>query len=204
MILSEPSAAARHRLLRPRLRGDRRGGQRQRLGRRAAQRTETSGLINQDTIYVNDIVNDTPGQVLFRTEDDDTAGIIGGDGGTWEFRDSFERVTIVNHSDKPLSVGNIRAYNDVTGPDPAAPFIRFDALLTLMVTIDFDLRRVVRPTLVQIDSTSTADTADIQIAGTIDNPIGTTVVRSAGGDIVSTGDPRRDPAAARTACRASR
>ena len=37
---------------------------------------------------------------------------IKGDDGRWEFRDSSERVTIVNNSDKPLSIGDIRTYND--------------------------------------------------------------------------------------------
>ena len=133
---------------------------------------KTSGHINDSTIFVNDIINPGPGDVLFRS--DKITG--GGVGSTWDFRDTLQQVRIFNQSNKALKINNIQVYRGDVKPtvDLAAP----------TVTLEFKIKRSVAPTLVDIQN---SDTPNILINGLIDNPIGTTSIKGAGGEIRSTG-----------------
>ena len=51
----------------------------------------------------------------------------------------------------------------------------------------FLVEHSVAPTNILIENTSAAATADVILAGLIENPTGTTTIRSAGGDIISNG-----------------
>ena len=151
---------------------------------------KTTGVISSPTIYVNDIVNRTPGQVYFRTYNDASVkGLIGGGetahsiatSGTWEFRGGFEQVVIVNNSDKPLEVHSIRVFNDPSDILSKQPLARLEAFDDAHITLTFNLRRTIAPSLVRVQSTNAAATATITLAGLIDNPIGTTVIQNLGG-----------------------
>ncbi|MEY2518223.1 MAG: large repetitive protein, partial [bacterium] len=156
----------------------------------AGSPAKTTGVISSSTIYVNDIVNRTPGQVFFRTDKDhsDNGSIGGGESahsiassGTWEFRGGFQQVVIVNNSDKPLEVHNIRVFNDPSDALSKPPLVRLEAIDDGHITLTFNLTRTIAPSLVRIQSTNAAATATITLAGMIDNPIGTTVVQNLGG-----------------------
>src|SRR5205823_3565760 len=54
--------------------------------------------ISSPKIIVNDITNPGPGDVAFLS-----SKIYGG-GGTWTFRETLQRVTILNQSDKPIQI----------------------------------------------------------------------------------------------------
>ncbi|HEX5279640.1 MAG TPA: hypothetical protein VFW28_06150 [Micropepsaceae bacterium] len=137
---------------------------------------QTSGDITGD-ISVDNITNNDPGQVDLRTSTDDP-GAITGSGGTWDFRDSFSQVRIINDSDHNLTINGINVVN--TTVDPTV-----DLSSTHSRSLTFDIKRTVAPTFVDIE-----DTADptLTISGVIENPIGTTRIVNVNGNITSTGN----------------
>ena len=119
---------------------------------------------------VDDIVNDDPGQVLFK------APSITGTGSTWDFRDTFDRVVILNEAATNMTINNIDVVNRT-----AAPFV--DLQSSGAPGLRFGIVHSVAPTLVTIDNT--ADPT-VFVNGTIENPIGTTSIVVADGDVRST------------------
>jgi hypothetical protein len=138
--------------------------------------TRTSGLIVDTTIHVNGINNADPGQVYFSTGGS-SSGSITGSGGTWTFRDTFEKVRIVNKSKKNLEMNAVKVVN--TTVDPIVDLTNTDTL-----TLTFAIFRVVAPTLTTIDNTN-PDPPDVIINGIIENPIGITRIVVVNGNILS-------------------
>ncbi|WP_164773391.1 LEPR-XLL domain-containing protein, partial [Mesorhizobium sp. M7A.F.Ca.CA.004.01.1.1] len=135
--------------------------------------TEGEGsTIQSNDIVVNNIVNPGPGDVVF-----DSNSMIGA-GGTWTFRDTLQRVSIRNESDKDIIINNIDV---VTDEQPLAWLNPSQS-----VTLTFKVVREVAPTLVEI--TDTGGHSDIYINGTIDNPIGTTSIVNTDGSVFATND----------------
>ncbi|MBK5565795.1 LEPR-XLL domain-containing protein [Ensifer sp. SSB1] len=128
--------------------------------------------IQSDDIVVNDIVNPGPGDVVFDSKE------MVGSGGTWTFRDTLQRVTIRNESDKDIIINNIDV---VTDEQPLAWLNPSNS-----VTLTFNIEREVAPTLIEI--TDTGGRSDIYINGTIENPIGTTSIVNTDGSVFATND----------------
>ena len=98
---------------------------------------QTSGAIVSPAIVVNPIVNHDPGQVYFSTGGTGS-GAINGSGGTWTFLDSFQQVSIVNNSKKPIQLGNMTIVN--TTADPVV-----DLTNTKALGLTFTIQRTVAP-----------------------------------------------------------
>lgn len=122
-------------------------------------------------IVVNNIRNPGPGDVVFDSE------VISGNGGTWTFRETLNRVSILNKSDKNIVINNI----DVRSAKK--PLVWLNPIET--VTLQFNIRNDVAPTLITITNTGASD---IKLNGSIENPIGTTSIVNTGGSILSTKD----------------
>ncbi|OWK21146.1 hypothetical protein AJ88_20820 [Mesorhizobium amorphae CCBAU 01583] len=101
-----------------------------------------------------------------------------GAGGTWTFRDTLQRVSIRNESDKDIIINNIDV---VTDEQPLAWLNPSQS-----VTLTFNVVREVAPTLIEI--TDTGGHSDIYINGTIENPIGTTSIVNTDGSVFATND----------------
>ncbi|WP_456654689.1 hypothetical protein [Bradyrhizobium sp. JR3.5] len=134
-------------------------------------------------IIVGNIVNKDPGQVFFSTGKDTTgalAGSIKDSAGTglWTFVDTFDHVRLLNLSQYTLQVGGISVVNTTVEPV-------VDIQNTSSLGLSFNIKRTVKPTLVDVESLSAAAPA-IVLDGQIENPIGTTRIISLHGDIRST------------------
>ncbi|MGY3658239.1 hypothetical protein [Bradyrhizobium sp. USDA 376] len=137
-------------------------------------------------INVHDIINNDPGDVYFAAADH-----INGSGGTWEFRDNYHHVLLINKSKLDMNVQDIK----VLDVDPADK-PQVDISNTGSRGLTFKLKRDVSPTLIDIENTNT-DPPNITLSGVIDNPIGTTRVINVHGDILSSAsraDGDADPA----------
>ena len=131
-------------------------------------------------VNVDDLINDDPGDVVMRatgTNGSITGGqlINGHHWGTFEFRDNWETVFIENLSTKHLIINNIEVINQ--DEDPIVD------LASSSVTVDFAVERVVVPTLMEIENRSASE---LRINGTVDNPIGDTLVQNDVGPILAT------------------
>ena len=142
---------------------------------------QTSGqIVSEDEIFVNDIGNDDPGQAFFdnRIDAGRYAGTgtlsIGGSGGTWEFSDTFRQVLITNYSNMRLRINDIDVVNSAGNP--------LVELRGPNVPLTFRLERTVAPTLVQILNLTQSD---VILNGTINNPIGATIIHDTGGSITA-------------------
>ena len=136
------------------------------------------------TIIVKDIVNPGPGKVVFRApaqgNSGDSSTTITGSGGTWTFRDTLSSVRIINNS----ATQDIQI-NDIRVASAAKPVVRLESDDDTHVPLTFHIAREAAPTLVWIqNSTNRA----IEINGTIDNPIGTTVIENTLGNVRSSHD----------------
>jgi hypothetical protein len=138
----------------------------------------TQAYDGSNNISVDNVVNDDPGEVYFNS-----VTIAGGSGapgagsGTWDFRDSFQQVLITNLSDKQLTINNI----DVLNRGPNHPIVD---LVPNAPSLSFNILRTVAPTRVEIEDFGGANA--ILLNGLIENPIGTTIVRNANGNVRST------------------
>src|SRR5205085_11406842 len=94
---------------------------------------------NDGSFSVDDIVNDDPGEVLF------ASSTIKGSGSTWDFRDTFDRVEILNSSSKSFTINNVDVVNRT-----APPFVDLQSSGNPALT--FAIARSVRPTLVDVDN----------------------------------------------------
>ncbi|MDD1750937.1 MAG: hypothetical protein LUO89_13810, partial [Methanothrix sp.] len=131
------------------------------------------------TIIVDNIVNDDPGDVYFAAKNQTGSdGHINGGGGTWEFRDSFERVSLLNYSKLDLQVNAVKVVNTTANPI-------VDIGNTGSRGLTFNIVRTVKPTLVDIENLNN-DPPNVILNGIIENPIGTTRVVNIHGDILST------------------
>ncbi|MGB7963803.1 MAG: hypothetical protein WCF12_12730, partial [Propionicimonas sp.] len=143
--------------------------------RTATDPAQTSGTITDPSIFVNDIRNDDPAQVFFDVSGSASGtGSIGisGSGSTWDFSDTFRQVLITNRSALPLTINNIDVVNTTEKP--------LVDLKSTSVTLEFALHRSVAPTLVMIQNLGAGD---VTLNGTINNPIGATVIHNTGGGI---------------------
>ncbi|MCL5281661.1 MAG: hypothetical protein M1376_17320 [Planctomycetes bacterium] len=150
----------------------------------AANPEQTSGLIAESEIFVNDIGSNGSGQVYFndawagdKIDDDDNDADtvwISGMGSTWDFSDTLGQVLITNYSDKTLKINNINVVNTTDNP--------WVDLNSTNISLTFAIDRTAAPTLVQILNEANSD---IILNGTINNPIGSTVIHNSGGNITA-------------------
>ncbi len=138
--------------------------------------SQTSGqILSEFEIFVNDIGNGGAGQVYFNDArvNGDTVG-ISGSGSTWDFSDTLGQVLITNYWNMPLKINNINVVNTTENP--------LVDLNSTSVTLTFALNRTAAPALVQILNEANSD---IILNGTINNPIGSTVIHNSGGNITA-------------------
>jgi hypothetical protein len=138
----------------------------------------TSGQIKSSTVVVN-TVNNPGSEVKFSA----SGGITNSATNPYPlftFTDTLQGVTIINHSAKTLQIGNIDVANrgGTTAPE---------VLLTSSTSgnFEFDIQHTVAPTLIDIEQDATT-AEDINLTGTIENPIGTTTIRDKNGNIHNT------------------
>src|SRR5262249_55522989 len=101
----------------------------------------------------------------------------------FQFADTYGGVTITNKSARDLYIHNISLAGG------ANPFVDLQGD---SVDLTFDLRRTVSPTQVTIENLNPLVAADIILNGTIENPIGQTLIHATLGDIVA-GTNRDEP-----------
>ncbi len=138
--------------------------------------SQTSGqIVSEPEIFVNDIGNGGSGQVYFNDAwvDGDAVG-ISGEGSTWDLSGTLGRVLITNYSSMPLKINNINVVNTTENP--------LVDLNSRYVTLTFALSRTGGPALVQIINETNSN---IILNGTINNPIGRTVIHNSGGNITA-------------------
>ncbi|MES9844904.1 MAG: hypothetical protein ABW131_09690 [Candidatus Sedimenticola sp. 6PFRAG5] len=132
-----------------------------------------SATVGADSITVNNLTNDDPRNVEFRS------AFISGSGGTWDFHNSFDSVTILNKSDKQLNINSIDVINSTVQPE-----VRLISPVESWVTLQFDITQSVSPSLFDIRNRGASD---IIIHGVIENPIGEVRILNEQGDILSIG-----------------
>ncbi|MDR3661823.1 MAG: hypothetical protein P4L86_15820, partial [Mycobacterium sp.] len=159
---------------------------------------QTSGNIAGPTIYVNDIAADYTGQVFINSNADTSDSNVGntdnidGSGATWTFTDTLGAVTIINNSTKDLWINNISVVNQGSTTN-------HDVTLEAgsEIGLVFSLKHISEPTLVTIENLGTATpgvpgSPFLILNGTINNPIGSTIILNQNGSITAT-NPRGVP-----------
>ncbi len=138
-------------------------------------KVEVTASINVglNRVDVGDIVNPGAGDVVVRSKN------VGGSGGTWVFRDTLQRVTIINESSYDLFL------NDIHVLDSSQPLVWLsqDDPGTASVTLGFDIRRDQAPTIIEIRNHTSSN---VLFNGTVENPIGITFIENTGGSVRST------------------
>jgi len=140
-----------------------------------------------DTIIVDDIVNPPNGQTLFTANalgsmdgNSPPQGTITGTHGQFNYHDTFDSATLVNQSASDLQINGITVYS----PPMSNPEI------TIEVQVDssfqFDVVETLPATDVQIENAHASAAPLLSLGGLIDNPIGTTTISSASGDVIAT------------------
>ncbi len=126
-----------------------------------------------DTFSVDNIENDDPGDVLFRTNQEDTSAEILNPqvDPNFTFRFTFDEVLITNYSDFTMTVNDIFPANIVE-----RPLIAISAM-DEEIPFEFDVDYVWEPTFIQINQLSDASN-QVRVNGQIDNPIGRTEFHS--------------------------
>ena len=145
-----------------------------------------SGNIDRDKIYVNDIENPGPGDVAFKSTD------ISGSGGTWTFRETLQRVEILNLSDYDIQINDIDVMADRQPLVMLTPTGTSDTM-----TLTFKLDEDASPTYIEIANTGDAD---ILLNGEINNPIGVTTIVALNGSVLASAA-RPDATVPTTSCR---
>ena len=138
--------------------------------------TISSGVAN---IFVNDIVNPGPGNVVMRG--DTVSGGNGTEGntttnGNWTYVDTLSSVRITNNWAKDLEINNINVVGTgvpLVTLSPSSPGLRFNIF------------RKVSGSLVDIENNGVSN---VLINGTINNPVGTTEIVNLHGDVRATHD----------------
>ena len=137
-------------------------------------------------IEVDDLVNDDSGNVWMQSAN---GHIDGGTGtavtphywGTFYWRDNWQKVTILNHSNRDLVIDNIDPINrDVN----LHPRVKENAPGGSLADAKFSIVRQVDPTLITITNDHTSG-PNLLINGFINNPIGQTDVTSQFGPITA-------------------
>jgi hypothetical protein len=131
-------------------------------------------------IEVADIVNDDLGEIVFQARSEISGGTAIGRHfwGTFTFDDGFDAVRITNESNKDLVLKTI----DVVNAN-AQPHVHLDRGGG-DVTINFEIDRTIKPSLVDVRNLGTGDIV-LRNGKRIENPIGETRLLNAGGDIVA-------------------
>jgi Ca2+-binding RTX toxin-like protein len=164
-------------------------------------------FITNSEFQVNNIYNNDPGHARFEANsisnifkdvefadlgawdggaDTHSTSQIYGNDGTWYARRTFDTVTLINHSAKKMIINDIMPIDRDGDPDGEVFINVNENAPSGKDPFNFRIVNQFEPTLITITSTSTADIADIQFNGEIDNPIGSTVVTSSS-DILSDG-----------------
>ena len=168
------------------------------------------------TITLDDIVYDHGAQARFLANDlsgtsGAPAGEIWGDLGSFEFQQTWDYVEILNHSFLNLITNVIDVVDTLNSPviDVRVDHINDDGADSTYSTsagnppstFDFNIKYTFPPTLVQIENTwpsGNVSTPYIQLNNYIENPIGTTQIVNASGDILASGPPHPTTAVIRT------
>jgi hypothetical protein len=135
---------------------------------------------------VADIINDNDrGQALFRSNDDGNSNLVTvlPDGPLFTFRETYQRVDILNESALDLVINDIEVVNTFL----TTPQVEVTIEVDHVDEFEFDVNHDFEPTPITIRNTNASANAspDITFAGVVNNPIGMTNVFNARGDILS-------------------
>ncbi|MCO6455093.1 MAG: choice-of-anchor D domain-containing protein [Pirellulaceae bacterium] len=151
------------------------------------------------TIIVDDIINDMGGMASFAAnrlaEMDDVippVGTITGSQGEFDFNRTLDTILLSNASDRDMTINDIRVY---FAPSPTDKEVSIDVQND--AGFSFDVVNDLSPTQIEIENTHPTAGPLLSLDGLIDNPIGTTTVSNASGDIV-TGPPGSPAGVVRT------
>ena len=145
------------------------------------------------TIVVDDIVFTPGGKATFRAnpqdENDDDVDVdatIIGTQGEFDFRESYETITILNASDREMEIGDIRVFNDGTALR-TKPEITLDVenvgLGVFAFDFQFDVDHSFPPTVIKASNFNTDVLTDLRLTGDIQNPIGDTQIVVTNGNL---------------------
>jgi hypothetical protein len=124
-------------------------------------------------------------------------GLLDGNQATFSFQNTASAIRLINASTKDLVVQNIETAGSLTAnqnkpnvniyvqEDGATPIL--DIPLGDVSPFEFNTGYSSGTTLVDIENTSPLGNPNIMLEGSIDNPIGTTIIRNQRGSILSTG-----------------
>ena len=147
---------------------------------------------------IADISNTDYADVLFEADDTIANQTFNGSGTppwpVFDIRDNLTSVTIVDHSGLDMHVGKIDVVNDLNNGDAIIELISLHQFAQYpagsnptYVTIQFDLRSSLAPSLVDIEKLATA--GDVELTKAINNPAGLTRIIDTTGSILSSGSP---------------
>jgi hypothetical protein len=162
--------------------------------------------ISGNTIIVNDIAGAQTGQVFFDSLADTTDSNVGnttddisGSGATWTFVATLGAVTIINESPMNLEINNVNVVNTAAGTMhdvtllAGSPFngSSYKTPITGSIELTFAIKHIAEPTLVTIKNLGGGPgtpllSPGLILNGTINNPIGTTIIFDMFGSITST------------------
>jgi hypothetical protein len=140
----------------------------------------TSGTIQSGTVVVNTL-NNAGSQVLFSA----SGGITNSANNPFPlftFTDTLQGVTVINHSAKALQIGNIDVANRTS---TSAPQVLLNNSTT-KGNFEFDVQHAVAPSFIDIEQDAGTTSEDINLTGDVENPIGTTTIKDANGNVNNT------------------
>jgi hypothetical protein len=140
---------------------------------------KTSGQIVGNVVDVNPITGGPGGQVLMQADDQIMGGPVTP---LFDFVDNYDHVRIINLSAKDLVVSGIDVINR-----GSPPLVNLDTP-NLDSSFGFNITHTVSPTLVDVENDDSRQRpSSLILAGPIENPIGTTRIVNARGDVLSGG-----------------
>ncbi|MDE2506518.1 MAG: hypothetical protein KGM43_04855, partial [Planctomycetota bacterium] len=140
-----------------------------------AEAVNASASLVGNTINVADIAAPVAGQA------DVVSNNINGSGGNWDFRQTYQSVTIINNSNDNLQINNIAVASNSVQPSVV--------LNAPGVGLTFTISHSITTTPILIENNGTGN---VLVNGTINNPISSTTITNSGGGILAT-NPRGVP-----------
>ncbi|MBK7765952.1 MAG: right-handed parallel beta-helix repeat-containing protein [Sulfuritalea sp.] len=146
---------------------------------------------NPGRIIVNDIINDDPGTANFFVNgmtDRQGLPLLGtviGTESTFTWRQTFDTVTLTNHSTKDMEINDIAPVNYTVNPKVTLTADNILGGAGEATPFHFDIRHTYGPTDIQIRNTHAAALPDLDFNGVVDNPLGPTLAFNDSGSINS-------------------
>jgi hypothetical protein len=141
----------------------------------------TSGQIKSSTVVVNTVTN--PGSKVVFSASGGVTNSANNPYPLFTFTDTVAGITIINNSAKALQIGNLDVVNRQSTSAPEVIFNNGSS----SGDFQFDIPHAVAPSLIDIEENPGSTPEDINLTGDIENPIGSTVIKDANGNVNNTG-----------------